>query len=142
MENAAGRRGGVVERRWKRDAGCRVMSGGKAGEGGRQYSPSARSFRLCNPPSANTELISRELAPPFPLFVSLDGPKTEMSARMPPLALGSPPRSSFPSHTVPAVVSLSSIHLRSRSCFCLLFELPSSPVSLPSHVRFWRFSPT
>lgn len=28
-------------------------------------SPSARSFRLCNPPSANTELISRELAPPF-----------------------------------------------------------------------------
>lgn len=27
--------------------------------------PSARSFRPCNPPSANTELISRELAPPF-----------------------------------------------------------------------------
>ena len=37
---------------WTRDAGGLAT-------------PSARSFRPCNPPNANTELISRELAPPF-----------------------------------------------------------------------------
>lgn len=91
---------------------------------GKGDSPSARSFRFCNPPSANTELISRELAPPF--SSPSTAPKRKW-ARGCLRSLGSPLRSSFPSHIVLPFLSLFSIHLRSYSCFCLLFELPSSP---------------